>query len=347
MNKNVKTFERLSEQQLNDILSKAARTKIGLIGDLCIDIYWKADMTRSELSRETPHFPLPVVEERMSPGGGGNAVVNIAALRPAQVEAIGVTGNDWRGKALLSELQNHGIGDAYLVVSDELITNAYCKPIRMGISDVEYEDPRLDFCNYKPLPTAAEKALLAKLDEAVKHLDVLCVSDQLKYGCITPAIRQQIIRYAAAGLKVIVDSRDRIGEYRGVIMKPNEIEAWRVVQDNDLPQDDRLETYVDTAERLVQVNGAPVCMTIGANGCLYSDGRETTHVAPCPAKPPVDIVGAGDTFLAAFGLALGAGVDPVIAASFGNLASSITVRKIGTTGTASPEELRERVNAPE
>jgi rfaE bifunctional protein kinase chain/domain len=337
----METFERLDEQQLNDILSKIGKMKIGMVGDLCIDIYWKADMTRSELSRETPHFPLPIVEERMSPGGGGNAVVNIAALHPARTEAIGVIGNDWRGKALLSALQSHGIGDDYLVISDDLITNAYCKPIRKGLSDVEYEDPRLDFCNYESLPEAAEKALLAGLDNAVKTLDVLCVSDQFCYGCITPAVRERLIGYAAGGLTVIVDSRNRIGEYRGVLMKPNEIEAWSVVHGGLFPQQGgTLDLYAETAERLVQINGAPVCVTIGAQGCLYSDGRQTTHIAAYPVKPPIDIVGAGDTFLAAFGSALGAGITPVVAASFGNLASSVTVKKIGTTGTASPEELK-------
>ncbi|MDR2764948.1 MAG: PfkB family carbohydrate kinase [Tannerella sp.] len=344
----METFERLNEQQLNDILSKIGKVKIGMVGDLCIDIYWKADMTRSELSRETPHFPLPIVEERMSPGGGGNVVVNMAALHPARTEAIGVIGNDWRGKALLSTLQNHGIGDSGVVISDNLITNAYCKPVRKGFSDVAYEDPRLDFCNYEPLPKAAEQALLARLEQAVKELDVLCVSDQFRYGCITPAVREQLIGYAAGGLTVIVDSRNQTGEYRSVLMKPNEIEAWSVVHGGLFPpQGGSLDVYAEMAERLVQINGAPVCVTIGANGCLYSDGRQTTHVAAYPVKPPIDIVGAGDTFLAAFGSALGAGMAPLVAASFGNLASSVTVKKIGTTGTASPQELKERLRTAE
>jgi rfaE bifunctional protein kinase chain/domain len=302
-------------------------------------------MTRSELSRETPHFPLPIVEEHMSPGGGGNAVVNIAALQPARVEAIGVIGDDWRGKALLAELRSRGIGDTYTVVSGSVITNAYCKPVRKGISDVEYEDPRLDFCNYKPLPASDEQALLDNLAQAAGHIDVLCVSDQFLYGCITPSVRREIIRYATEGLTVVVDSRNRIGEYQGVLMKPNEIEAWGVVAGGQPPQGGTPATYAETAARLVEINGAPVCVTIGANGCLYADGRQTTHVAPYPVKPPVDIVGAGDTFLAAFGLALGSGIAPVVAASFGNLASSVTVRKIGTTGSASPKELRERLQA--
>ena len=332
-------FKKLSEQQLKEILSKTAAVRIGLIGDLCLDIYWKADMKRSELSRETPHFPLPVVEEYMSPGGGGNACANIAAIRPARVEAIGVVGDDWRGKALIKELNDRGIGDDNIVVSKDVITNAYCKPVRMGVSHVEYEDPRLDFCNYKPISEAAENALLMNLEKVVKDLDVLCVSDQLQYGCVTPVIRRQIMKYAGEGLKVIVDSRDRIGEYKGVIMKPNEIEGWRVVHGSDASRTDTFETYLTTVEKLVRINQAPVCMTLGPNGCLYADNEGITHVEAYPVEPPIDIVGAGDTFLAAFGIALGAGIEPALAASFGNLASSITVKKIGTTGTASPEEL--------
>jgi rfaE bifunctional protein kinase chain/domain len=340
----METFSRLDKQQLDDILAKTSTVKIGFVGDLCIDIYWKADMTRSELSRETPHYPLPVVEERMSPGGGGNVCANIAALRPARIEAVSVIGNDWRGKLLLSELNKRGIDCSNLIVSDEVITSAYCKPIRMGISEVEYEDPRLDFCNYHPLLPAVEKALLSKLDQVVRDIDVLCVSDQLLFGCLTPAVRQHIVHYAADGLKVIVDSRNRVGEYRGVIMKPNEIEAWRVVQGTNLPLSDSFDVYKDTAEKLAKLNGAPVCMTLGANGCLYSDNQATVHVKAYPVKPPLDIVGAGDTFLAAFGVALGAGIDPVSACSFSNLASSVTVQKIGTTGTASPSELTHAIN---
>ena len=338
------TFKKLSELQLKEILKKTASVRIGMIGDLCLDIYWKADMKRSELSRETPHFPLPVVEEYMSPGGGGNVCANIAAIHPARVEAIGVVGNDWRGQSLLKELHNLGVGDSGIVISNDVITNAYCKPVRMGISHVEYEDPRLDFCNYRPLPEKTEKELLINLENVVKDIDVLCVSDQLQYGCITPAIRQQIMKYSAGGLKVIVDSRDRISEYRGVIMKPNEIEGWRVVYGLDISRIDDFETYIETAEKLTQINQAPVCMTLGSKGCLFSDNDGLTHVEAYPVEPPVDIVGAGDTFLAAFGIALGAGIEPVLAASFGNLASSITVKKIGTTGTASPKEIAHRLS---
>jgi hypothetical protein len=75
-------FNGITREGLETILSKIKNVKIVLIGDICLDVYWKADMTKSELSRETPHFSLPVIEERISPGGGGNAAANIAALLP-------------------------------------------------------------------------------------------------------------------------------------------------------------------------------------------------------------------------------------------------------------------------
>ena len=62
--------------------------KIAVIGDFCIDIYWYADMTKSELSRETPHFPLPVQKEVMSPGAAGNVANNIAALKIEKLYAL-------------------------------------------------------------------------------------------------------------------------------------------------------------------------------------------------------------------------------------------------------------------
>ena len=63
----------------------------------------------------------------------------------------------------------------------------------------------------------------------------------------------------------------------------------------------------------------------------------------CPAnrvEPPIDIVGAGDTFLSGFGCALASGATIDVAARIAALASSVTVKKIGTTGTASREEIQ-------
>jgi len=57
---------------------------------------------------------------------------------------------------------------------------------------------------------------------------------------------------------------------------------------------------------------------------------------------PIDPVGAGDSTSAGIACALAAGASLEEAAAFGNLVASITVQQIGTTGTATPEQVRQR-----
>jgi sugar/nucleoside kinase (ribokinase family) len=54
----------------------------------------------------------------------------------------------------------------------------------------------------------------------------------------------------------------------------------------------------------------------------------------------IDPVGAGDSTLAGITLGLCAGGTLTEAALIGNLAASITIKQIGTTGTASRDQVR-------
>jgi ADP-heptose synthase, bifunctional sugar kinase/adenylyltransferase len=335
-------FKEFGAARLHEIISNIRNVHIALIGDLCLDVYWKADMTRSELSRETPHYPLPVVEERMSPGAGGNVAANISALKPGSTKILGVIGKDWRGDVLSSKLKEYDVDTRDIVVSNKAITNAYCKPLRKGISHVEYEDPRIDFLNYEQLPKQDEEELLYRLERCIGSIDILCVSDQLPIGCITPVIREKILYYARQGLKVVVDSRDRIGLYRGVILKPNEIEGYRAVHKDSNPSNAVFEDYVETAKSLVSMYESEVCMTLGAQGCLYADPSTVFHIPAVDVTPPIDICGAGDTFLSAFSCALASEATPVEAAYFANIAAEVTIKKTGITGTATTEEIIKR-----
>ena len=329
----------LSEGALQGALDCAARARVGVLGDLCLDMYWLCDLKRSELSRETPHFPLPVVEERASPGGAGNVLSNVAALTGRAPVALGVLGEDWRGGLLREALTRAGVDASQLVQGPGVVTPTYIKPLRRGISQVVYEDPRLDFANYQELPEALEARLLSQLDAVAGQLDALCVSDQLLMGCVTPRVRERVLALSRAGLTVVVDSRDRVGLYRDVVVKPNEVEAMRAlgrpVEDSEQP-----EAMAQAALELSAQCGRPALVTWGDKGCLLAEGGAVCLLPGCPVPPPIDIVGAGDTFLSAFASALGGGCPARDAARLANLASSVTVAKVGTTGTASPAEIR-------
>jgi D-glycero-beta-D-manno-heptose-7-phosphate kinase len=339
------TFGGLSKERLEEILFRIKNINVALIGDICLDMYWKADMTKSELSRETPHFPLPVVEERVSPGAGGNAAANIMALEPQKTFLLGVIGTDWRGHILREELTKLGIDIQGIIISKSRVTAAYCKPLRRGISNIEYEDPRIDFDNYEALSMEEEKKLLELLEFVSQKVDVLCVSDQMKFGCITDKVREKVIELARQGMTVVVDSRERIALYTDVILKPNEVEGYRAVIKEKEPKNANFEEQITAAKILANKNKAKVCMTLGSKGCvLCEEVEEPVYIPSFHVPSPIDTCGAGDCFLSAFSCALAAGASGPEAGAFANMAADIIIKKIGTTGTATPSEIRERHN---
>lgn len=320
----------LTKERLEDLLNGIDQVRVGVLGDFCLDMYWHADMTRSVLSRETPHFPLPIIEERVSPGAAGNVACNIAALKPARLMLFGALGDDWRGELLMNELKKMG-ADLHFMTCEGRKTNAYIKPVLHGFGGDAQEQARLDFENDRPLSDEAEMRLIGSLYEEANDLDVLCVCDQMVNGCVTERVREAVMNLGRRGMMVIVDSRDNIGLYRDVIVKPNEIEAARA-----------LEGETDCAKacaRLATHTGRAAIVTAGADGCYLADDKCVTHVPASPAQPPFDICGAGDTFLSSFAAVIAAGAELDEAVRVGSLASSITICKLGMTGTASRGEI--------
>ena len=139
------------------------------------------------------------------------------------------------------------------------------------------------------------------------------------------------------GLKIVVDSRDQIHTYRNVIIKPNEYESAAAL---GRQVECTVENYIPIAGELTELTGAPVVVTLGALGAVWADGHDTGFAPSVPAAGPIDIVGAGDTFLSAFCAAAATGCGIGQAVAFANLASGVTVNKIHQTGTATPEEIR-------
>ncbi len=327
------------DEALHRLLERMATVRIGFVGDLCVDVYWMADMTRSHLSLETPHHPLPVVEERIGLGAGGNVLANLVALGPASIRAVGLLGDDWRGFLVRQELDRLGISRDRVFEERGRSTPAYCKPVRSGLSGVRYEDPRIDFAG-----TPVGRRLSAWLAEAVESLfgqvDVLCVCDQFPQGLVTPALRQRINHLAERGMRVVVDSRDHVHLYRHGIAKPNEREFRGACRRLGIRAPEIGDAMIQFRER----TDCQAIVTRGALGCLLE--AWPGHVVQVPPGPdpdgPVDVCGAGDAFLAAFACAVSTGASLSDAALVGNLAASVAVGKIGTTGSASPGEILDK-----
>jgi rfaE bifunctional protein kinase chain/domain len=334
----------LSEARLEVLLTAVASLRIGVVGDLALDAYWYADMTLSHLSRETPHFPRPIVRETYSPGAGANVADNLVALGVGGVPVLSVLGEDWRGERLRQVMAERGIETGPVLFSSERSTTTYIKPILEGY-DSQQEDARIDFENARPLTAGLEAQLIEGLAREIAALDALIVADQLDVnGVITPRVREALNTLAGdtEDIVVVVDSRQHIGRFRHMVLKPNWAEAMAVTAPGLDPRKAGPDAICESGLTLSQRSGRPVFVTRSAEGVMVCEAGRCRPIAAGPVQPPLDPVGAGDTFIAALTASLAAGASPSEAGAVANLAASITVEKLNITGTASPDELRAR-----
>ncbi len=84
------------------------------------------------------------------------------------------------------------------------------------------------------------------------------------------------------------------------------------------------------AEALLAKGARSAVITLGENGALFHDGRETLHVPAFRVGEVVDTTGAGDAFSGAFAVALAEGKPPSEAVRFGCAAAAISVTRPGT-----------------
>ena len=342
----------ITEARLEAILNKFHEQRILVIGDFYLDAYWYVDKTRSTLSLETPWYTNPVVEQRYSPGAAGTVTNNLKALNVGSVYALGVIGEDGFGGTLLNCLQANGCLTDFMVQVPDWVTPTYLKPIHRGYEGVETEGPRFDIENQSPMAEDVESAVIDALRTCVPLVDGVIVGDQMpieNLGVITNRVREELCELALAYPERVffADSRTRIGTYRNVIIKPNRFEAKRAVQPEWSGEEVDIESSKQCAIVLAQQTQNTVYITLGENGILVCREGKFVHIPGIPADSEIDPVGAGDSVSA--GLvstlcSLHASQEEAAAeaAYVGNLVASITVTKIGTTGTASPAEILER-----
>ena len=326
----------MDRARLETMLLRMRKVSVLVVGDVCLDAYWMADMRLSQLSRETPHHNLPVVEERYALGGAGNVMANMRALG-AQVWPVTVLGRDWRGQLVQKMMDQLGLKAQGLTASEGRVTPSYVKPYRMGYGGARSEDPRLDFENHTPLDGAEEERVAQAIRAGAQQAQVIAVSDQMAAGVVSGGVRRELIRQAEAGKTVVVDSREHIAGFRGCIIKPNELESARAA--GMAPRAVTPQDYEEVARRLHELTGGSVVITLGGAGSMCLSGGKCFYAPATRVAPPIDIVGAGDSFLSACALALGAGAQLWEAIVLGNLASAVTIQKLGQTGTASAEEI--------
>lgn len=342
----------MNKARLTELLEKFPRLHVLVVGDFFLDKYLSLEPSLSEVSLETGLEAYQVVEIRPSPGAAGTVVSNLRALE-LQVSVAGVIGQDGEGFDLRQGLLQRGVDPAGLLDVPGRFTPAYIKPMLRSQQrgGPERELNRLDIKNRQPLPARYEAAVLARLERLLPVVDGVVIADQVQErncGVITDGLRQALARLAEAYPAKIfaVDSRVRIGEFERVSLKPNLHEAKAAVAGLQSQPAGTAENLLAVAGRcgqaLFQKTGKPVFVTLGEAGILVVSKAGIDHVPGLPVAGEIDIVGAGDSVMAAVVAGLCAGGTPKEAAMLGNMAASITIQQLGTTGTASREQLYRR-----
>jgi rfaE bifunctional protein kinase chain/domain len=326
----------MDQSRLCALLDPFPRHTVLVVGDYFLDKYLEIDPALSEPSLETGLEAYQVVGVRSSPGAAGTVVNNLRAL-DVNVVALSVVGEDGEAADLRRGLASNGVDLSGLISAPGRFTPTYLKPM-WGFGGVARELNRIDTKNRRPQPAEIEDQVIAVLEGLAPRAQAVVICDQvsqLNCGVITERVRAAVSRLAAAHPQIVfvADSRERIGLYRNVMLKPNAREARRATG---------LDKLAAAGEALRRSAGRPVVVTDGDQGAYVFSAEGQQHVPAITVTGPLDIVGAGDSAMAGIVSALCGGASPAEAALMGNLVASLTIQQLGTTGTASREQVMER-----
>ena len=323
-----------------DIVHAFRGTSITVLADLVADEFVFGEIAR--VSREAPVLILKHRERTVVPGGGANAVMNLAALG-VNVLPVGVVGDDEVGSLLVEAFREKKISTSGIQRLKHHTTTTKTR-ILAGMSHTSRQQVvRVD---REPEPLGEmHPALLGLVNAAREYAtasDALLVSDY-GYGAATPRLLTFIKSNGCLKNKPItVDSRYRLLDYEGATAAtPNEPEVEEALHVK-IGHDDH--ALIRAGERLMkELSLESLVITRGRDGMVaFEKDAEPLTIPVHGSDQVVDVTGAGDTVIAAFTAALAAGSDTASAARLANIAGGIVVMKRGTA-TVSAKELLESI----
>ena len=331
MNKHVKDIERWRK-----IVHAFSDLSVAVLADLVADEFVFGEIAR--VSREAPVLILKHRERTVVPGGGANAVMNLAALG-VNVLPVGVVGDDEPGSVLLECLREKKVSTSGIERLKGHITTTKTR-ILAGMSHTSRQQVvRVD---REPEPLPDLHPVLLNLVNAAREYatasDALLISDY-GYGAATPRLLNFIkSNHCLENKPVTLDSRYRMLDFEGVTAAtPNEPEVEEALGVRIGHDDQKL--FAAGEQLLKQMGLESLVITRGRDGMVaFEKDKEPLAVPIFGSDQVVDVTGAGDTVIATFTAALAAGADTADATRLANFAGCIVVMKRGTA-TVSDKEL--------
>ena len=329
--------------RLKKIVEAFPKTTVTVLGDLVADEFVYGEISR--VSREAPVLILKHRERTLVPGGGANAVCNLADL-DVNVLPVGVIGDDEPGRLLIKAFRHKHIPVSG-VLKDKGHTTVTKTRILAGMThSARQQVVRVDREPEVPPNSHLTRELVLAARQYARASDALLVSDY-GYGSATPAILNAVrAKGRLSGMPVTLDSRFRMLEYSGVTAAtPNEPEVEECLR---MQIGQEWSKVVAAGEQLMaRMKLQSLVITRGRDGMVaFADRHKPVDIPIFGSDEVADVTGAGDTVIATFTAALAAGANSEEAAQLANYAGGIVVMKRGTATVTRQELLHAVENTP-
>ena len=334
---NIFVKHRKQIERLCKIVEAFPRLTVTVLADLVADEFVFGEISR--VSREAPVLILKHRERTVVPGGGANAVYNLADLG-VTVLPVGVVGDDEPGRLLLQCFRQKKISTTGIVRLKDHTTVTKTRILAGGTHSSRQQVVRVDREPEEQPDDSAQMKLLYNARQYARISDAVLCSDY-GYGAATPEL---LARLRSSTIPITLDSRYRTLAYSGVTAAtPNEEELEEVL--GTRIGDDSARLFATGKAVMQKMKLQSLLVTRGKDGMVvFSRGNKPVVIPIYGSDEVADVTGAGDTVIAVFTLALACGAAPEAAARLANYAGGIVVMKRGTA-TVTCDELRNAVES--
>lgn len=303
--------------KIKEILLNFSKIKVLVIGDVMLDRYWWGSMTRI-----SPEAPVPIVNlerESFIVGGAANVAANIKGLG-ATPYLVGIIGDDSDGKVFCNSLGK-------LNISGELLIKISKRPttVKTRIIAQHQQISRIDSESTENLAPEDEEIVWRKCHDLIGQVDIVIVSDYLK-GLLSDNLLLRLITTAKLhNKKVLIDPKGKnYQKYKNAtLLTPNRKEAFEAGGKSNIEEAGNW--------LLSELGLESLLITLGEEGMSLFEQEKSPLQLNAVARHVYDVTGAGDTVIAALGVALASGGDLPTSAAIANIAAGCVVEEVGTT----------------
>ena len=313
----------LSKERIIKRIDSFKGLRVLVIGDLIVDEYIQCDAIG--MSQEDPTIVVSPVEVKSFVGAAGFVAKNFSNLG-AFVNFVSIVGRDIKAEESARELRECNVVTHF--VSDDSRPTTVKQRFRaqgktlLRVSHLRTHDAADHYC----------KQALRVISDLMSSSDLVVFSD-FNYGCLPQGMVNKVIASCLEHrIAYVADSQassqiSDVSRFRGAsFLAATEREARLAVNDFK-------SGIQNVANKLIRKASAEhLFIKLGPEGliALKAQGSEVvTSSLPAFNSNPVDVVGAGDSLLAASSLALRSGASVYEAAYIGSIAAALQISRVG------------------